>query len=412
MPTLEVQGEQTVPAVDNLFRSLERKGCPNLKIRHNIENWQLGGKCALIQFIITWAQKCPSSKLITHIHPRREEDKKVKDATERDHLLIAFILAHKILAENKNKNLAERTKKWASRRLEEMKDTLGATIDVVKKGNKALLLCTDETRDVKTSNVHIPHFYHKNGNVRDEQEFTALITDIFYRINSEGKLPKAKSFISDDLNPEDFEELGSILYELFHNTHTWATTDHLGDKINNSVRGIFVDAHSATADRLREMSIKSPPQREFIENEYDDNDDRLTFLEVSVFDSGPGLAARYLSTEWDEDVSLRDEFAACLRCLRKWETSTGESHRGVGLVNVMRSLTALHGFWRIRTGRVNVCRNFAKRPYSDKPTDPQPSLFDNPHLVDWYTGSARDLTTLPRAEGTLSTMLIPLNRER
>ena len=118
-----------------------------------------------------------------------------------------------------------------------------------------------------------------------------------------------------------------------------------------------------------------------------------------------------MGQSWHENIGVRDEYAACLRCLKKWKSTSGQSHRGIGLARVMRNLTALRGFWRIRTGRLSLCRNFLQDPYEHKQLPTRPSLFDDdPGLVDWYTGSPDRLTHLSRAEGVLLTMLVPLSK--
>lgn len=412
MATLKVRGEQTISAIDNLFRSLERKKCIDLKIKRNIKKWEIGGKCALFQFILTWRQNCPESNLVTNIDSRDNIDKELKKAVDYDHILISFIVADHILSSNKNKRLNNKAYKYVRQELDKMDIKKGKSTGLARKGLNAFLICTDKTDIHKFSHFSPRHFYHHTGRVRDKEEFAGLISDIFSNITTKKRIPDSASLFYDDINPQKFNYLGSILYELFLNTHIWATTNHIEEEIEDSVRGIFIDVYQSTAKRFRDISMKSNPQRKFIENQYDDANSNLTFMEVSVFDSGPGLAAQDFEHEWDSNISLNDEFAACLRCLRKWETTTNESQRGGGLVNVMRNLTSLEGFWRVRTGRLNLCRNFADRPYREMPPDQQPTLFDDPDLVDWYSGDASGLTQLPRAEGVLSTMLIPLNRER
>jgi hypothetical protein len=130
----------------------------------------------------------------------------------------------------------------------------------------------------------------------------------------------------------------------------------------------------------------------------------VRFLELSVFDSGPGLASRWLSKPLTDDVTAVDELAACFSCLRKHKTTSGASNRGLGLYDVMRTLDELHAFTRLRTGRLALFRNFVASPLQADEQSNGPTLFD------WHSASTVP-TKLPQSTGTLFTMVIPLVEE-
>jgi len=94
------------------------------------------------------------------------------------------------------------------------------------------------------------------------------------------------------------------------------------------------------------------------------NEGRLRMLEISVFDSGPGLVRRYKHLATLEDVTAEEEKESVLECFTKHRTSSGAKHRGIGLDAAIRALTAVGGFMRLRTGRLCLYRDFGKCPLS------------------------------------------------
>jgi hypothetical protein len=145
-------------------------------------------------------------------------------------------------------------------------------------------------------------------------------------------------------------------------------------------------------------------------------------LEISVFDSGIGLAQQNLRHVVDDAISVEKEYASVLECLRKRGTSSTTPLRGLGLYRVMHLLTRLKGFLRLRTSRLGLFRDFLDDPYplgdSFAPEKLQKDFYRGfEYLWDWDSDpeSIRNdpnalLTKTRRAlvTGTLFTLWIPL----
>jgi hypothetical protein len=132
---------------------------------------------------------------------------------------------------------------------------------------------------------------------------------------------------------------------------------------------------------------------------------RWRFLELSVFDSGPGLARRWLSghpkgAADPANPTPEEEYRACVECFVRWNSSTRAGHKGAGLHEVMRTLSRLGAFFRVRTGRLSLYRDFVERPYTG-------AAGEDSSLADWTSRSA-SLHALAVVEGALYTMLIPI----
>lgn len=201
---------------------------------------------------------------------------------------------------------------------------------------------------------------------------------------------------------QDAYELGKALFELFQNTHEHGRTNPVGARYDKSVRGVHVRTVSeprhrlvASADAQRDLAEYFAAYPSGIDAVSET--DRLRFLAVTVFDSGPGLAARTL---WDEglrgDATEKQELSAMLATLRKHETHDSGGLRGLGLTRVQQYLTDVGGFGMIRSGRFRLTRDFRRLPFV--------GAADNSN--SWYGRFALP-KTLTRVRGTAFTMVVP-----
>jgi hypothetical protein len=148
---------------------------------------------------------------------------------------------------------------------------------------------------------------------------------------------------------------------------------------------------------------------------------RPTFLEVSIFDSGIGLAQRKHGGVIPDTMDVDAERALVIDCLTEHGTSSADDTEGIGLYHTLKLLTKRRGFMRYRGGRLSLCRDFAEQPYLPEKYDTRATriaqrspradtLFRRrmAFLVDWST-SQLDATAMPRVEGALFTFLLPLD---
>lgn len=199
-------------------------------------------------------------------------------------------------------------------------------------------------------------------------------------------------------------QLGQVLFELMQNTHDHARSDDAGFSLRRSVRGIHVRAHAQTRGQLMSGAAAHRDLAEFFArlpespgNSALSDDDRLRVLSVSVFDSGPGLAARIL---WEQgfryNFSAGDELRAMLIALRRSDAGSKSGLRGMGLTRVQRYLTKVGGYAMVRAGQYRLSRDFRRFAFEEEA--------DNPRR--WY-GSVSEPTVQTRATGTLFTIVIP-----
>ncbi|TIN49188.1 MAG: hypothetical protein E5Y32_02355 [Mesorhizobium sp.] len=193
-----------------------------------------------------------------------------------------------------------------------------------------------------------PLLYHPiSGEVRSD--FLGVVQQTLGRLIARNRLA---------LHEIDTEALASLFKELFSNTHLHARTDLRGALYRRSARGIVFalrpvdiphEKHTAGSNSLRQYfsSMKGLAIRP-----------RVEFLEISVFDSGPGLAARANRAAIPDDFSIDEEYQLVRSCFLKNVTTQSDPAHGLGLPRVMLALKTCGGFLRLRTGRLSLYKWF------------------------------------------------------
>jgi hypothetical protein len=161
--------------------------------------------------------------------------------------------------------------------------------------------------------------------------------------------------------------LASLVRELMENADWWARTDVSGNLYHSGVRAVTFRLVELDHGNLNVFAGSNVHLQAYLAQALGDTAKKLqgergsrTFIEMSVVDSGPGLARRWLASkkEWkpgsDPLVTndIASESSAIAECFKKWRTSSNDMNRGVGLFSVARILRERNGFMRLRTGRL------------------------------------------------------------
>jgi hypothetical protein len=383
-----VEASQNIADVERLLIQLdERRESTDLILPTQLKNWQAGGAAALIQFIITWAKRHPAGRLITHIQETLKALDQLSRLADEDHGLVSLVMAKDVVLRSGSESVRASAYEAAKSRIARM--DLG--IDTARQGPQLFFLCADHT-----TKAHLGVFYGQTDTpgkpVRSRRDFSSFARTCLLSIAAPGS-PQSR------LLDTTFSQLGLILHELFQNTDEWARTDWKGLRIPRSVRGIRFELTARTASALAQTVRGSVPLEEYVAHDaHRLASHRQHLLEVSVFDSGPGLAQRWLASAIPEGYAIESEYEAALACLKKHATTSDVSHRGLGLHRVMQTMNAGRGFLRIRSGRLSLFRDFIRDPYETSGIS----------LCDWATGEQGRPSPAPPSEGTLFTILLPL----
>ncbi|MBY4714902.1 ATP-binding protein [Burkholderia cepacia] len=196
--------------------------------------------------------------------------------------------------------------------------------------------------------------------------------------------------------------LASLLRELMENADWWARTDVNGNLYQSGVRAVTFRLVHLDHGNLSVFAGSNIHLQAYLSQALGQTAKSLhgerpsrTFIEMSVADSGPGLARRWLASkeEWTPgtdplaSVSTDVESEAIAECFKKWRTSSNDANRGIGLFSVARILRERNGFLRLRTGRLaylfgtdSAINDIERRVKTAKKSDDYALLSDGTHV--------------------------------
>jgi hypothetical protein len=235
------------------------------------------------------------------------------------------------------------------------------------------------------------NLYSSQGVLRSRGDIEDLLNPII--------MARVEGLHDADLIKKWKDSLVSVVYELFENTHVHARFDLDGATIKkNVIRTLIV---RGTKEFTGGNSKKIAPR------EYRD------CLEISVLDSGIGFFGSTFKESISNEVDLSVEWLNVRKCMEKHvdEEPPSNSHRGIGLYEVLRALHFLKGAIQIRSGNTFGYRSFfpgdfqwqmEEKNSGQRPGMPKSRLLD---FVDPYRPSP---TRNSLVNGIVAKTIVPL----
>jgi len=404
---LRIEGPQTIGNVEVELRDLRASLSSHLLLPVTLKNWLIGGQASVIQLLLTWGRCVRDPVLLVHAHKELEAVNQLDTLVKRPFGFVGAAMASEVASRMGTTLFTSVANQFIDREIDNIwqgpigrgrhasQQTLFDPEDVpgvYGSGPRVFLASVDHKAKWK-----IPQCYFKNGEPRERDDFSALARIAIER--------STKMWGDTPVSADTYGDIGAILHELFKNTHQWGRTDEQGAIIRRSVRGMLFEKHNLTLDDAQRCTSDGDPLRDFVSHPELADDGRLRLLEISVFDSGIGLAKQwhrhYASEQPFDSLTLGKEFDFCMNCLEQHKSTSRSPHKGYGLHEVMTTLSKLKAFLRLRTGRLSLFYDFMTSPWSEENGAAT--------MHDWLTRSAT-LTELPRVEGALYTMLVPIFR--
>ncbi len=407
LETLRIEGPQTIGHVESELRDLRASQSPLLLLPVTLKDWLIGGQAAVIQLLITWGRCVHDPVLVVHAHNEQDAAKQLDTLVRRPFGFVGTAMASNVVSRMGTTSFTSIANQFVDRELNNIwqgplgrgRHTSQPTLfdiedvpGVYGSGPRVFLASVDHKAQWK-----IPQCYFKNGNPRERDDFVALARIAIER--------STKMWGDSPISTDTYGDLGAILHELFKNTHQWGRADDEGAIIPRSVRGMLFEKHNLTIDDAQRCTSDNDPLRDFVNHSELADDGSLRLLEISIFDSGIGLAKQwhrhYAAERSFDSLTLSEEFDFCMNCLERHKSTSRSPNKGYGLHEVMTTLSKLKAFLRLRTGRLSLFYDFLSSPWSE----------DNGSTTmnDWQTRSAT-LTESPRVEGALYTILVPIFR--
>jgi hypothetical protein len=398
MERLQLTREINISRVEQYLDSLSEEPARDIATHEQIEGASFGGEAALIQLLFTWAKQHPRGRLWLKFAGSDEDlARSIDKYSNRAFGFVAMLMASEILTVD-----GQDCRKLAYKSCESRVDQLVASVENSSSGDqnmeavlssavfghRTFLPCVDHS-----SKSNISPFYHPNGSFRQRSEFRRFANVLIER--------RTHHFVEE--NAETLSGLGSILYELMHNTNDWATTEADGTTLRKSIRGILFTHLYLPKSSIQKAAGNHAELSEYMHSVESRNPNETIHLaELSVFDAGPGLAGRWLALNENNDTDVvTSEHEACVNCLGVHRTTSSDSYRGVGLFDVMQTLNRLSAMVRVRTGRIAMFRNFIANPLANSEIEAGPSL----PLSKEHHGRPEGLS---QVAGTTFTIMFPL----
>ena len=342
-----------------------------------------GAEAALVQALATWANSHQVSTLRTYA--TSDEDDQIHDLLRRLYGMSACTLADRIETIGRE-NISSTVRNAAIRR---MRDLAAEAPAAISRGPQVEIVCADHLAISAPTSLYT---FDDNGMpvVKPLPAFLELV--------ERSVLSKllARSYRRN--LPAQFENTLSVsLYELIRNTDEHGRQDDLGNSRRKSLRGFQARKHTLTPKSLSEITAASPPMARYCDRLVPARagNAQVQLIELSVFDSGPGMAAS-LTGKALSGLSPNEERSAILRCFEKSVSRKNASSAGLGLPNLANAMTAVGGFMRVRTGRCALYHDFAEEPSEGYGAPLQ--------LQDWFERPGQAAAVV----GTLFTLLFPL----
>jgi hypothetical protein len=322
-------------------------------------------EAAMLQFVITWARRVQG--LTVAVFPELDANSENFESRVQKQLGFPYVLAAWVFAGELSGAKGSALKRREAK-------SFAAFLDAM---DNFEFLSTHETAETRANLVcvqgskreFIRPFYESFQNrwrVRPEGDVRVVIQDILAQLSGEWKGKYLR---------ELSEPLAHFIRELVENSDWWARTDHRGVEYEKGIRAVTLRVLNIDNDNLAMFAGNTPYIHSYLRENLIDHprvrvDDEpgsrglaryLSFIELTMVDSGPGLAWRWLSSRPEKKLSEDDlakltpeeEEEAVIECFMKWKTTSGNSLRGVGLFSVASLLQSKNGFLRLRTGRLS-----------------------------------------------------------
>ena len=349
----------------------------------------LGVDASLAQLVITWAKAQTKSTL--HLYADTENAfEHVYQLAKTAAGLAALVMSSEIESETHDP-IDRRSALTVIRPMIEamferdLKNTSGA------KGARPKVINLFSINHAQMEYIKPFYFGEKEPEVHNWPSFSTLIEELSSVMHTRHE--------RNALMRSGLPALGTVLEELISNADEHASSDLRGKKYKKGLRGMTVKASRISKTDIKDYSHTEPELARFVLKHMVKSVDELDFLEISIIDSGPGLARRWLSMkegeplESLEKLTLEEELEATLDCFKKHVTTKPSKESGMGLHNAVQAFNKLQAYVRLRTGRLCLSQAFQGH---------EGEVAYNPKK---WSGDGE----LAAAEGTVFTICIPVN---
>lgn len=291
---ISITGAEDIAAVEERLADFEHRPSQviRIEIAKDVQNPEAGAEAALIQFLLTWSRRAENAEVTTDIPQGSTVDGKLSRLCDSHYGLIALLAAAR-LSRAKGEAITIEAQRYAQ--------TVYTKIARKPRsdGRRALFLVAEEQGTIDDINAY-NRISVRPSHPDKVARFKRLLSDEIKRCAQESE--------AKPLRVDDKEIVAEIVYELFANAEDWGTSGISGGTVRPRIRGVMMSAQERGADTdSTQGQHSSGPIGEYI-TRYEEKSHRTlsAYLEVSVFDSGIGLAQRFNNRLTDQRTRTGD----------------------------------------------------------------------------------------------------------
>ncbi len=389
---LKIKQNITLAYLNELYQKLEKFSNENLldlvlptKITHK----DFSVFPSFLQFIATWVRQPNSGNLYLPI----TEFKNLEEYLDQEFVYPIVVLSweKKIFnTEGKNiKSLLKGLSKDYFSRMEYLK---------LKQNDSVPIYCFDHDLSKRG---YSRFFYNSDKSLVSEEELDFNLYPVFKKVGSFNKGVFQNSI------KNKIDDFSKITHELFFNTDEHARTDIDFQNLYPNIRAAYFRFQKRKLNSYLNQYKDSNTLYKYLNSNLPLNENsEVYFLEISILDSGPGLARRYGNITDLNSISINREVELIKECLYKHNTSSvgiRKERKGLGLDRVLKTISG-KGFLRIKSGRVDVIRDMRNKPYVRSENSV------GIKLTDW-NNSDNTFSEHPECSGSLISLIYPLGNE-
>jgi len=378
----------TLVEIEDWYSKLQNNSNINVRLpEHLKQGGSFGITSAIIQFIATWSRTKKNSTLFPY--SQYVDVMSYEKLLHQPHGLIACYMAKNISDPRSNilrksKVLAQAVPVIEAMQKSELRKTMNS--------RGAILACFAGARN----EFLVPLYEYPNlQGLRGIRDFELLTQQL---INC------CAPSVLQHLSETQVRTISLLIHELFENTNDHATSDENGQDYHweyPNVRSIITKhIPFSPNDEKSIKALSDVPHRLFFQKALLNSSATrvVDFFEVTVIDSGPGIAKRWLShvnpKKKIDNIPIDTEEKFIKEAFQLGKTTKNISGTGIGLDTVIKSLAKLKALLRLRTGRLCLYQDFSGN-----------NAKDEFHPSHWL----KERTELPKTVGTAFSILIPLS---
>ncbi|MFB0981024.1 MAG: hypothetical protein QMC62_08920 [Alteromonadaceae bacterium] len=351
-----------------------------IEIVNGFKSLRIGLIPRLAQFFITLAKK---TEIVFQFSWVKLNDDVTQENIVNDAICISAILMSDQVYGEKGQPLKKLLNERLVNRFEQ---------PIFKNGRQIQMMAVDHSIE-KFANPECFYLPTASGFInRDATYYYELLTSYFKEVNRTA-----------DFKVTDFDGLSELLAELIDNTDQHGKSDFNQGIIDKSVRSVVLTSHLLKrGEDISNSCGENNPIADYI-NAVKSKNSSLHLLEISIFDSGPGI---YKSFEKDKEHStINDEADVLFNSFLNGVTSKVNGIGvGRGLNKARLILNQRNGFIAIRSGRLSVYRDYKAAPLADLINLDSPDI----EFFDETTRQSDEYSEMTNVEGVSYTILVPL----